>query len=152
MRYRRANLRWVAAFEAAKGILVLAAASAAFEFVHMVGPQEIVEELVSHFHLNPASRYPRIFLEAASHLDNAYLLSLGLGALAYAVLRLVEAYGLWHGRRWAWIFGMISAGLYLPLEVFELIQHVNAGELLFFTANILILVALWHGREGHLYG
>ncbi|WP_256326864.1 hypothetical protein [Nitrosospira multiformis] len=39
MRYKRTNLRWVAAFEAAKGILVLTAASAGFEFAHMMASQ-----------------------------------------------------------------------------------------------------------------
>src|SRR6476660_9510938 len=120
MRYKRTNLRWVALYEAVKGILVLGAASAAFKLVHM-DVQKAAERLVSHFHLNPASRYPRIFLEIASNLSNIHLLALGLGALAYAVIRLVEAYGLWHGKRWAWIFGMVSAGLYLPIEIFELI-------------------------------
>ena len=146
MGYKRANLRWVAAFEAAKGILVLAVASAAFEFVNMVGAQKMAEQLVSHFHLNPASRYPRIFLEAASHLNNMHLLALDWGALAYALIRLAEAYGLWYRSRWAWILGMMSAGLYLPVEIFELIKHVNAAELLVFTVNILVLVVLWRGR------
>jgi uncharacterized membrane protein (DUF2068 family) len=146
MRYKRASLRWVAAFEAAKGILALAAATAALEFVHMAGAQKMAEQLVSHFHLNPANRYPRILLEAASHLDNIHLLALGLGALAYTVIRLAEAYGLWLGRRWAWMLGMTSAGLYLPIEILELIKHMNATELLVFIANILTLVVLWRGR------
>jgi uncharacterized membrane protein (DUF2068 family) len=146
MQYRRTNLRWVAAFEAVKGILVLATAGAAFEFLHM-DVQQAAERLVSHFHLDPASRYPRIFLEIASNLSNIHLLALGLGALAYAVIRLVEAYGLWHGKRWAWIFGMASAGLYIPIEVFELIKHNNSAELILFLANIAILAALWRGRK-----
>lgn len=146
MRYKRANLRWVAAFEAAKGILVLAVASAAFEFVHLVGAQKFAEKLVSHFHLNPANRYPHVFLDAASHLNNTHLLALGLGALAYAIIRLIAAWGLWYGRQWAWIFGMVSAGLYLPVEIFELIKHVTPAEVLVFAVNILILVLLWRGR------
>ena len=124
MRYKRTNLRWVAVYEALKGILVLGAASAAFELVHM-DVQKIAERLVNHFHLDPASRYPRIFLGIASNLSDIHVLALGLGALSYALIRLVEAYGLWHGKRWAWIFGMASAGLYLPIEIFELIKHVN---------------------------
>ena len=80
MRYKRTNLRWVALYEAVKGILVLGAASAAFKLVHM-DVQKAAERLVSHFHLNPASRYPRIFLEIASNLSNIHLLALGLGAL-----------------------------------------------------------------------
>jgi uncharacterized membrane protein (DUF2068 family) len=69
-----------------------------------------------------------------------------LGALSYAVIRLVEAYGLWHGKRWAWIFGMASAGLYLPIEIFELIKHVNEVEVVLFLTNIAILIVLWRGR------
>jgi uncharacterized membrane protein (DUF2068 family) len=146
MKYKRASLRWVAAFEAAKGILALAAASAAFEFFQMAGAQKMAEQLVSHFHLNPASGYPRVLLAAASHLDNIHLLALGFGALTYTVIRLVEAYGLWRGRRWAWVLGMTSAALYLPVEIFELVKHANAMELLVFIANILILIVLWRGR------
>src|SRR5690349_12260129 len=145
MRYKRTNLRWVAVYEALKGILVLGAASAAFEFVHM-DVQKIAERLVSHFHLDPASRYPRIFLGIASNLGDIHVLALGLGALSYALIRLIEAYGLWHGKRWAWIFGMASAGLYLPIEIFELIKHVNEVEVALFLINIAILVVLWRGR------
>jgi uncharacterized membrane protein (DUF2068 family) len=135
----------VAVYEAVKGILVLGAAGAAFEFVHM-DVQKVAERLVSHFHLNPASHYPRIFLKVASNLSDIHILALGLGALSYAVIRLVEAYGLWHGKRWAWIFGMASAGLYLPIEIYELIRHVNGVEVALFLTNIMILAALWRGR------
>ena len=145
MRYKRTNLRWVAVYEALKGILVLGAASAAFELVHM-DVQKIAEGLVNHFHLDPASRYPRIFLGIASNLGDIHVLALGLGALSYALIRLVEAYGLWHGKRWAWIFGIASASLYLPIEIFELIKHVNRIELALFLINIAILVVLWRGR------
>jgi uncharacterized membrane protein (DUF2068 family) len=44
------------------------------------------------------------------------------------------------------MFGMVSAGLYLPIEIFELIKHVNGVEVALFLTNIAILAALWHGR------
>ena len=128
-----------------QGILVLGAACAAFKLVHM-DVQKAAEQLVSHFHLNPASRYPRIFLEIASNLGDIHVLALGFGALSYAVIRLVEAYGLWHGKRWAWIFGMVSAGLYIPIEIFELVKRVNWVEAALFLINVLILVVLLRGR------
>ena len=138
MKSKSADLRLVAVFEAAKGILVFATAFAIFKFIH-VDVQEAAEQLVRHFHLNPASHYPRIFLKIASNLDDTRLLALGFGALAYAVVRWVEAYGLWYGRRWAWIFGLISAGLYIPIEIFELSRQVNWAEAVLFLANVLIL-------------
>ena len=145
MESKSANLRFAAVFEAAKGFLVFAMACAIFEFIH-IDVQEAAEQLVSRFHLNPASRYPRIFLEIASNLNDTRLLALGFGALAYAVVRWVEAYGLWYGKRWAWIFGIISATLYVPIEIFELAKRVNWAETVLFLLNLLILVVLLQSR------
>jgi uncharacterized membrane protein (DUF2068 family) len=145
MESKSADLRFAAVFEATKGILVFATACAIFKFIH-IDAQEAAEQLVSRFHLNPASRYPRIFLEIASNLNNTRLLALGFGALAYAVVRLVEAYGLWYGKRWAWIFGLISAGLYIPIEIFELAKRVSLAEVVLFLINVLILIVLLRGR------
>lgn len=43
--------------------------------------------------MNPAKKYPRIFLDAASNVGDAQLWMLAALALAYAVLRGTEAYG-----------------------------------------------------------
>lgn len=147
MEAKRTDLRLVAIFEAGKGLLVFATACAIFRFVH-ADVQEAAEQLVRQFHFNPASHYPRIFLQLAANLNDTRLLALGLGALAYAAIRLVEAYGLWHGRRWAWMLGMASAGLYLPVEIFELVRHANWAEMALFLTNVLILLVLWRGRSG----
>lgn len=145
MESKNTDLRLAAVFEAAKGILVFATACAIFKFIH-ADVQKAAEQLVNHFHLNPASHYPRIFLEIASNLSDTRLLALGFGALAYAAVRLVEAYGLWHRKRWAWIFGMASAGLYIPIEIFELAKRINWAGMILFLTNVLILIVLWRGR------
>ncbi len=60
-------------------------------------------------------------------------------ALGYATLRLAEAYGLWHGRRWAEWIAVASGSLYIPLEIYALSHHVSwlrAGTLI---ANVAIV-------------
>lgn len=143
---KSADLRLVAVFEASKGIVVLATACAAFELIHS-NVETAAEELVRHFHLNPASQYPRIFLDAVSHLNNARLVMYGIGALAYSSARFLEAYGLWRGKRWAWILGMASAATYVPIEIFELARRVSWAGMAVFLINCLILVLLWRGRR-----
>ena len=91
------DLRLVAIIEAGKGILVFATACAIFRYIH-ANVQEAAEQLILHFHFNPASHYPRIFLELASHLDDRRLLLLGMGAATYSTIRFIEAFGLWWGR------------------------------------------------------
>lgn len=140
------DLRIVAVIEASKGILVFATACALFRFVH-ANVEKVAEQLILHFHLNPANHYPRIFLELASHLDNRHLFVLGLGALAYSIIRLIEAFGLWHGMRWAWLFGMASAGIYIPIEIYELTKELNSAGAIVLIVNIFVLAVLWQGRK-----
>ena len=140
-----AGLRTVAVFEAAKGALVLVAAGVFAHWLHG-DAQAAVEELVRHFHLNPARHDPRVFLATIVDFANAHLLALSLGALVYAGIRFAEAYGLWRGQNWAWAFGIISAGLYIPFELVEISRRVTWGGLTVLAVNVVILIVLWRGR------
>ena len=43
--------------------------------------------------------------------------------LAYAALRFIEAYGLWHDKVWAYWFCVIGYGVFIPIELYYLIAH-----------------------------
>ena len=107
--------------------------------------------MVQHFHLNPASRYPHIFLEAAAQVTDAKLWLLAMTALLYALARFVEAYGLWYQRRWAQWFALVTGALYLPIESYELLQGVSAIKTIVFLVNAAIVVllsgVLWRARR-----
>ena len=94
------GIRAIALFEAAKGLLVLVAGLGLLSLVHR-DVAALAERLVHFSHLNPASKYPHIFIDAAAGVTDVKLWMLAGGAGAYAVVRLVEAYGLWMGRAWA---------------------------------------------------
>jgi len=94
------GLRTVAALEAAKGILVMLAGLGLLSLLHH-DVQSLAESVVRHLHLNPAREYPRVFIEAATRLTDARLWLLASGAFAYAVVRGVEAYGLWRAGGWS---------------------------------------------------
>ncbi|WP_052263275.1 DUF2127 domain-containing protein [Geobacter pickeringii] len=140
-----ADLRTIACFEAAKGLLVILAGLGLLALIHR-DVQAIAEEIVRHFHLNPASRVPRIFLEAAGTADGPRLKLLALGAFGYATLRLAEAWGLWRGRAWAEWLGIVSGGIYLPLEVYELFLSVTPVKIGTFLVNLAVVGVLVHAR------
>src|SRR5438552_7475661 len=104
------GVRAVALFEAAKGALVLAAGLGLLALIHR-DVQAFAERLVRMSHLDPASHYPRIFIDAASHVTSARLWLFAAAAAIYALVRGVEAYGLWMERRWAEWFALISGSL-----------------------------------------
>src|SRR5262245_61760815 len=103
-----AGVRAVAVYEGVKGLLVLAVASG-LTLVHK-DLHDIAMRLVEHARLDPAAKYPSLFLTAAEHLQDTRLLILASAALAYVAIHLAEAYGLWHRRTWAELLAASSAG------------------------------------------
>jgi len=142
-------VRIVAAVEAAKGALVLVAGLGLFELLHR-DVQAIAERIVEHFHLNPASRTPRILLDAAGALTDERLAVLAMGAIAYSTARFIEAYGLWRERRWAEWFAVVAGGLYIPIELYELVRRVTWIRFGLLAVNVAIVVylarVLWRTR------
>lgn len=132
------GIRTVAMLEGAKGAVVLLAGFGLFSLIHR-DVQRFAEILVNHAHLNPASRVPRVFLAFANRLDDARLWQLAAGAMAYSAVRLVEAYGLWYGRRWGEVFAAASGAVYLPFEVRELIHRPGPLNLALLLVNLGIV-------------
>ncbi|MBP2683147.1 MAG: rane protein-like protein [Deltaproteobacteria bacterium] len=135
---RQRGLRVVAVFEGAKGGLVLITGFGLLAFLHR-GLHNAAEELVRHLHLNPARHYPRIFLDAAARVTDSELWLLALSAFLYVVVRFIEAFGLWHRKRWAAWFGALSGGVYIPVELFELARGVSLVKLTVLAVNLAIV-------------
>ena len=135
------TLRAVAVFEAAKGTLVLVTGLGALSLIHH-DIQRFAEQLVGHLHLNPAKHIPQIFIAAAANLNEARLWVLAVLAASYGLLRFVEAYGLWHGRRWAEWFAAISGGIYIPFEIYELLQGYTWLSLGALIVNVLVVILM----------
>ena len=131
-------LHFVALLEVTKGILVLLAGFGVLALVHH-DVRQAAEDLVRLFHLNPASNTPRIFIDAASQLTDARLWTLAGAALAYASIRLVEAAGLWLHKPWAEWLGVVTGGIYIPIEVFELAQKVTWARMAILAVNLLVV-------------
>lgn len=149
----KGGLRIVAMFEAAKGLLVLLAGFGLLEFIHK-DLHLAAEQLVRHFHLNPASRYPRIFIDAAAHVTDRYLWALAFSALLYSVIRMVEAYGLWNQQQWAEWFGLLTGAMYMPVELIEIMRGATWPKVTVFVINTAIvgylayiLLRSRHGRK-----
>jgi uncharacterized membrane protein (DUF2068 family) len=135
------GLRLVAIFEGAKGMVVLTAGLRLFELIHK-DVQAAAERIVHHLHLNPASHYPKVFIDAMVRLDDSRLRLLAIGALIYSIVRFVEAVGLWGNRRWAAWFGALSGAIYLPLEAYTLWERVTWPRITIFLVNSIIVIYL----------
>ena len=141
------TLKLLSVFEASKGLLVLLVGAGLMTLIHKNAQQEAAE-IVKFFHLNPAHHYPEIFLNTIANLTNTHLWLLSASAILYSVIRFVEAYGLWYDRLWAIWFAVASGALYLPMELYELIETPAKTRIIILLMNILLVAYLYRsGRH-----
>ena len=140
MRLSRA-IRSVAVLEAFKGSLVLLAGLGILSLVHR-NVHNVAVELILHAHLNPASHYPNIFLDAVNQLTDSKLWLYAFAAASYASLRLMEAYGLWYAKAWAEWLAALSGALYVPIELFELYRSATWLGLALLLVNLFVVAIM----------
>jgi uncharacterized membrane protein (DUF2068 family) len=135
------SIRAVALFEASKGLLVVIAG---FGILSLAGRdvEKIAERLVRHLHLNAASHYPKIFLDAVSRVNDWGLWKLALLAALYAAVRFVEAYGLWRQRHWAEWFAALSGAIYIPFEIRGVMRGHGPTAIAALVINVAIVAVM----------
>ncbi|MCL2656737.1 MAG: DUF2127 domain-containing protein [Betaproteobacteria bacterium] len=143
---KRNTSRLIALFEASKGVLVLLVAFGLHALLHH-DAQVFALKLVEHLHLRPGAHFSQVFIEAVARLTDARLWWLSLLAATYSVLRFIEAWGLWFVRRWAEWLALVSGGVYLPVEFYELWRKPTVLHLVIVSINLGIVafmaVNLW---------
>ena len=138
---RRNPLHWIACFEAAKGVVVVLAGLGLLSLLHR-DVQAIGHDLIDALHISPTHHLVGVFLRLLDHLNDRQVWQFAGIAFIYASVRLIEAYGLWHDRKWAEWFAALSGAIYLPIEVYEMGVHFSMLKLLIFTLNGLIVAYL----------
>jgi uncharacterized membrane protein (DUF2068 family) len=93
------------------------------------------------------------------HIAHAFELSpstlawIAIGFIAYAVIELVEAVGLWLMRRWGEYFAVIATSVFLPLEIYELTEKLTAFRFIALFINVVAVIwLLWSKRLFGLNG
>ena len=129
----------VAVFEAVKGTLVLLGGFGLLSLLHR-NIRVIAAALVGRLHLNPTHGFANSFIEAASRVTDARLWMIALLGFVYGLFRLFEAYGLWFGKVWAEWLAVVSGGIYLPLEIYELVEKFTWVRVSALTFNVAVVI------------
>lgn len=137
----KAVVKTVAVFEAAKGGLLILVGIGALSLVHH-NIHLIAAALVGRLHLNPAHGFAGSFVEAASRLNDSRLWMIAMMGFLYSLFRFLEAYGLWFGRIWAEWLAVVSGGIFVPLEIYEVMEKVTWVRVSALIINILVAGAM----------
>jgi uncharacterized membrane protein (DUF2068 family) len=136
-------LRSIALFEIAKGILALAAA---FGLLSLRNTDLLAatDAFLFRHGIDPDTPYRRLFIESVAKAAKLPIGQVVGFALAYAVVRFAEGFGLWFAKHWAEWFAVISAALYLPLEFRHLARRPSLLTAIIILLNLAIIWYLIH--------
>ena len=137
----------MALLEALKSVIVFGAGFGLLSLVHR-DVRHVAVSLVTRLHIDPQRHSAGVFLNAAAQVTDTRLWAFAALALAYSVLRATEAYGLWRQRRWAAWLGAASGAIYVPVEIYELIEKPSQLKAATLLLNIGVVVyLLWSLRR-----
>ena len=150
---RHFGLRGVSVFEAGKGALALLAAAWVLTLRHK-DMKEVADSLLTALHkilhINPDRHVFQVLQRSVGGLTHRGLHVIAGLILLYAMIRFVEAAGLWLEKEWAEWFALLSGAFYTPFLVYELIRHPTAIKWAGLGINVLIVLYLaWLLRDSY---
>ncbi len=87
------------------------------------------------------------WIEKVTTLSSTTIVLVGCALLAYGASQFVEAFGLWFAKRWGEYFAVIVTSIFIPLEIYELVEHVALFKVLLLAVNVAAVVWLiWSKR------
>jgi uncharacterized membrane protein (DUF2068 family) len=138
---KSSGLLLIGLFKLLKGVLLVAVGFGALRFLHKdLGSS--VHHWVEILRVDPENRFIHALLAKILAVSPKQLRELSIGTFLYAAILLTEGIGLLLRRHWAEYFTIISTGIFIPLELYELAKHFTAVKVLVLVVNVVIVVYL----------
>jgi uncharacterized membrane protein (DUF2068 family) len=137
----RLVLRLIAAERFLRG-LVLVAGGTYLLFHLSTDFGRLAERLIRSLELDPGQRFLRRFITRLHRLRAHELRIVGLIAISYGALELVEGAGLWLDQLWAEYLTVIATSLLIPFELYELVLRPSLWKAGGILVNVLIVLYL----------
>jgi uncharacterized membrane protein (DUF2068 family) len=132
------GIRLIAYFKFFKGILLVASGIGLLKLLHK-DVAEVVNHWISTLHFDPDNRHIHGVLLRASVVNQRQLKELGVGSVVYAGLFLTEGSALLMQKRWAKYLTAIITASFIPLELWELVEHFSTIRTVVIMVNVIIL-------------
>ena len=129
-------IRTAALIEAAKGTLVLALGVGLAS-----GLRRHAQHLLGRWaaHVDPLAHLSHVLARVGDLLNQVDAPVVFAVAALYAGARYLEAYGLWHARRWALWLGAFTGAIFVPFEIIELVRKPGVLSSAILVANLVIV-------------
>ncbi|WP_393097391.1 DUF2127 domain-containing protein [Streptomyces sp. LN325] len=141
-------LRFLAIERAVRGVFIVLVAAAVWRFSNSQDSvRRLFDDYLSvfrpvfrHFHYDLDHSPVVGTIQKSFGYKHSTLVLVAVLLLAYALIELVEAGGLWYAKRWAEYLTVVATAAFLPLEVYELTEHVSWLKIATLVLNILAVL------------
>ena len=144
IRHFRRHNKWlvlIALYKLLQALLFVAIGVGALRLLHKdIG--DIFADLADRLRFNPEARIVHYMLEKASLINDPILRRIGVAALCYAAISLVESIGLYREKAWGEILTLVITASFLPWELFELLRRQTGFRFGLLTINITVVIYL----------
>ena len=138
----------IAGFKVAKGVLLLLVGLGLLKLVH-AEIATLFSQLLEALHLNADSRILHNLVLKVDALQPHSVLAISLVSMAYAALLLTEGVGLWFEFSWAAYLTVISTSLFLPFELYEVVERITTLRIGVLLLNLVIVLYLVRQLKHH---
>jgi uncharacterized membrane protein (DUF2068 family) len=125
-------------FKLVKGLLLVAVGVGAVKLLHK-DVAATIAYWVEILRVDPDNRFIHRLVEKAFSVSPKQLKELSVGTFFYASLLLTEGVGLLLRKRWAEYFTVITTGVFIPLEVYELARRFTPARVGVLAVNVAIV-------------
>ncbi len=129
---------YIGIFKLLKGVLLFIAGLGALHLLHK-DVAEVAMRWADLLHVDPDRGWAHALLSKMLMLDDRKLKAISAGTFFYSGLLLTEGIGLLMHKTWAEYFTIITTAGLIPLEVYEIVEHVTAIKILVLIVNIAIV-------------
>jgi uncharacterized membrane protein (DUF2068 family) len=134
----RLILRLIAIERSLRGVLLLAAGT--YLLFHLSTDfGRVAERIIRSIDIDPRQHFFHRVVTRLHRLRAHELRIVGLAALGYGGLELVEGVGLWLDQLWAEYLTLIATSLFIPFELYELAVRPSLWKAGGILVNILIV-------------
>ncbi len=149
----RRGLYLVGLFKLSKAVFFTSVGAGAIHLMHR-NLGDFIMRIIDSLPIDPEGRVVSILMDKADLIDAHDLRRIGAGAFLYALLCLVEGFGLVTRKTWAEYFTTVLTTLGLPVEGFEILHRFTWFKVGALVVNLLILIyLLWvlktRGKNGY---
>jgi len=148
-------LRFLAVERILRGLLIILAAWAVWKFsnsqdaVHKLFEDDLTafKPVADHFHYDLDHSPVVDSIQKAFDYKKSTLQIVAAALLGYALIEIVEGFGLWWGKRWAEYLTVVATAAFLPLEVYELTEKVSYFKIGTLALNVHAVLYILLGKR-----